>query len=117
MHTIVCDVRHTGKGCPPDERKTMTQPPVQSRGSSGSRSPVAAYPVTSAVIAILVIGCIAGTLFVPIYARTTPKIGDFPFFYFYLLAYMPVVAIALWIVMLLQKRLGADGNDPGEESK
>jgi len=76
--------------------------------------------VTSAVIAVLVIACIAGTLFVPIYAQTTPKIGDFPFFYFYLLAYMPVVAIALWIVIQLQKRLDPTRGqpaDPGEVAK
>ena len=65
--------------------------------------------MTSAVIAVLVTAYIAGTLIVPIYARTTPKIGDFPFFYFYLLAYMPVVAIVLWIVIQLQKRLEPPG--------
>jgi len=112
MYTIVCDVGHTGRGCPPNERETMTQPPDQSRSSSGSRSPVAAHPVLSAVIAVLIIGCIAGTLFVPIYASTTPKVGDFPFFYFYLLAYMPVVAVVLWIVVQLQKRLGPSGGRP-----
>jgi hypothetical protein len=77
----------------------MTQPTVT------RKNPVAAHPFVSAIITVLVLACIVGTLFVPIYARATPKIGDFPFFYFYLLAYMPVVAIALWIVMLLQKRL------------
>jgi hypothetical protein len=87
-----------GNGLPPEERETLTQPPVEARSSSGPRSPVAAHPVTSAIIAILVTACIAGTLIVPIYAGTTPKIGDFPFFYVYLLAYMPVVAIVLWIV-------------------
>jgi hypothetical protein len=76
--------------------------------------------VISAIIAVLVTACIFGTLFVPIYARITPKIGDFPFFYFYLLAYMPVVAIALWIVIQLQKRLkppGAQPANPGEVAK
>ena len=109
-----------GKAVPFDGRETMPQPPVQPRSSSGSKSPVAAHPVTSAVIAVLVIAGIAGTLVVPIYARTTPKIGDFPFFYFYLLAYMPVVAIVLWIVIQLQKRLvppsGQPAN-PGEVTK
>jgi Protein of unknown function (DUF3311) len=75
-----------------------------------ARSPVAAHPVTSAVIAVLVIADIWFTLYVPIYARATPKVGDFPFFYFYLLIYMPVTGIVLWIVYLLQKRLrSADG--------
>jgi len=83
----------------------MTQPPVQSRSSRGSRNPVAAHPVTSAVIAILVIATIFFSLYVPLYASATPKIGDFPFFYFYLLVYMPVVAIVLGIVITLQNRL------------
>jgi Protein of unknown function (DUF3311) len=85
----------------------MTQPDVQS-GKPASRSPsgpIAAHPVTSAAIAILIFASIFFTLWVPIYARTTPKAGDFPFFYFYLLAYMPVVGIVLWIVIQLQKRL------------
>jgi hypothetical protein len=82
-----------------------------------AKSPVAAHPVTSAAIFILVAGSICGTLIVPIYAHVTPKIGDFPFFYFYLLAYMPVVAIALWIATLLQRRLAtpAAASDGGAE--
>ena len=90
----------------------MAQPPDTSRSSAGHRSSVAAHPVISAIIAILVIGSIFFSLYVPIYARVTPKIGDFPFFYFYLLAYMPVVAIALWIVIQLQKRLEPRGGQP-----
>ena len=77
----------------------MTQTPVQ------ARNPVAAHPVTSAVIAVLVLADIVFALYVPLYARTTPKVGDFPFFYFYLLIYMPVTGIVMWIVYLLQKRL------------
>ncbi|HEX6523792.1 MAG TPA: hypothetical protein VF070_27895 [Streptosporangiaceae bacterium] len=79
----------------------MIQPTVK------SKHPIAAHPVTSAIIAILIFASIFGTLWVPLYARATPKIGDFPFFYFYLLIYMPALAIVLWIVILLQNRLGA----------
>ena len=77
----------------------MSQPPVK------PRNPIAAHPVTSAVITILVVADIWFSLYVPLYARATPKVGDFPFFYFYLLIYMPVTGIVLWIVYLLQKRL------------
>lgn len=70
------------------------------------KNPVAAHPVTSAAIGLLMIAVICGALIVPIYAHVTPKIGDFPFFYFYLLAYMPVTAIVLWIVSLLQRGMG-----------
>ena len=68
-------------------------------------NPVAAHPITSVAIGVLVTVAILGTLIVPIYARETPYVGDFPFFYFYLLAYMPLVAIALWLATLLQRRL------------
>jgi hypothetical protein len=80
------------------------------------RSPIAAHPITSAAIFFLVGGSICCTLIVPIYARITPKIGDFPFFYFYLLAYMPVVAIALWIANLLQRRLRQPGDAEGSDA-
>ena len=89
-----------------DERETMTQASVKSRG------PIAAHPVTSAVIAILVIAAIFFSLYVPLYARATPKVGDFPFFYFYLVIYMPVVSIVLWIVITLQKRLAPARSGP-----
>jgi Na+/melibiose symporter-like transporter len=86
----------------------MTQPAVQSTNPA-PRNPIAAHPVTSAAIAILITAAICCTLFVQIYARVTPKVGDWPFFYFYLLAYMPVVSIALWVVTRLQKRLEPRG--------
>jgi len=83
----------------------MTQPSDTSRPSGGSRSPVAAHPVTSAVIAILILASVFFAVWVPLYASATPKIGDFPFFYAYLLIYMPVLGIVMWIVVTLQGRL------------
>ena len=79
--------------------------------------PLTAHPITSLAIGVLVTASILGTLIVPIYARETPKLGDFPFFYWYQLIYMPVVAVALWIAMLLQRRLrrpddAGTGGDP-----
>jgi hypothetical protein len=80
-----------------------------------TKSPVAAHPITAAACGLLVTAAICGTLIVPIYASITPKIGDFPFFYFYLLAYMPAVALALWVVRLLQRRLQPPPADkPGD---
>ena len=99
----------------------MTQPSDTPKTSGGSRSPVAAHPVTSAVIAILILVSIFFAVWVPLYASATPKIGDFPFFYAYLLIYMPVLGIVMWIVITLQARLrprsgtkhraGADGGE------
>jgi len=82
----------------------MTQPSATPKTPGGSRSPVAAHPVTSAVIAILILASIFFAVWVPLYASTTPKIGDFPFFYAYLLIYMPALAIVMWIVISLQGR-------------
>ena len=91
----------------------MTEPPVR------RQSPVAAHPITSAAIAVLLIALIFFVLYTPIYSRVTPKIGSWPFFYFYLLAYMPVVGIVLGIVLFLQSRLRtpADADGPGEVTK
>ena len=75
------------------------------QASAGRRSAVAAHPITSAAIAILVAAAIFFTLWVPIYARIRPKVGDFPFFYFYLLIYMPITSVLLWLAIWLQKRL------------
>ena len=83
----------------------MTEPSVR------RQSPVAAHPVTSAAIAVLLIALIFFVLYTPIYSRVTPKVGSWPFFYFYLLIYMPVTSFVLWLVILLQKRVArrADG--------
>src|SRR5689334_1273328 len=113
-----CDVSH-GERRSPDERVLMTQPSDTPKTSGGSRSAIAAHPVISAVIAILIFASIFFSLYVPLYASATPKVGDFPFFYFYLLAYMPVVGIVLGIVLFLQRRLrtSADAERPGEVTR
>jgi Protein of unknown function (DUF3311) len=87
----------------------MTQP------TSRPRSTIAAHPITSAAIAILVVADIFCTLYVPIYAKTTPKVGDFPFFYFYLLIFMPITSAVLWLVIQLQKRLAPPAQAPEPE--
>lgn len=91
----------------------MTQPTVR------PRSTIAAHPITSAAIAILVAADIFFSLYSPIYSKLTPKVGDFPFFYFYLLIFMPITSLALWLAVLLQKRLGqpADVTAEGEAAE
>jgi hypothetical protein len=83
-------------------------------------------PVIWAIIAIILAAAVFFVLWVPLYARATPKVGDFPFFYFYLLVYMPVLGIALWIVVMLERRLrpapdqdgaAAAGADPGQVAR
>ena len=93
----------------------MTQPSDTPATSGRARSPVAAHPVTSAIIAILVLASIFFALYVPLYASATPKVGDFPFFYLYLLIYMPVLGVVMWIVITLQRRLRPGVPRPGAE--
>ena len=63
------------------------------------------HPFTAAVIGILVVAISFFSVWVPLYAHATPRVGDFPFFYFYLLVYMPLTGVVLWIVSSLQGRL------------
>jgi Protein of unknown function (DUF3311) len=89
------------------------------QATTRSRSAIAAHPIISAAIAVLVAVDIILVLYVPIYARSTPRWGDFPFFYWYLLIIMPVTSLLLWTASQLQKRLpgpaGADGSEDGHE--
>jgi len=87
----------------------MTEP------TSRSRSMIAAHPITSATIAVLVAADIFFSLYAPIYSRVTPKAGDFPFFYFYLLIFMPITSLVLWLAIRLQKRLEPPAQAPEAE--
>ena len=67
---------------------------------SGTRPRTARW---AAVTVLLLLG-VVGTLIVPVYARTSPKWGPFPFFYWYQLAWIPLVAILSTIAYLLVRR-------------
>jgi hypothetical protein len=86
------------------------------QASARPRSAIAAHPIISAAITLLVAADIFFSLYTPIYGRLTPKLGDFPFFYWYLLIFMPITSLALWLASLLQKRLGAPGGE-GEDGR
>src|SRR5207248_6935334 len=58
-------------------------------------------PATRISVAVMLTVAIAGALWVPIYAHSLPKLGDFPFFYWYQLILVPVTAILCWICYLL----------------
>jgi Protein of unknown function (DUF3311) len=65
--------------------------------------------VTWAVITILTVAPFVGTLWVPFYARVTPKVADFPFFYWYLLLWVVIVAITSAIAYALVRTTGRGG--------
>jgi len=58
-------------------------------------------PATKAAVTVMLAVAVVGALWVPIYARTEPKLGDFPFFYWYQLILVPVTALLCWISYLL----------------
>ena len=62
---------------------------------SSPRKHVAAWVFVS----ILLVIAVAGTLVVPIYARSTPKLGDFPFFYWYQLLWVPLTSLIIFITL------------------
>jgi Protein of unknown function (DUF3311) len=71
------------------------------------------------LITVLVLISILGTLIVPIYARATPAIGAFPFFYWYQLLWVPFVAILMAICYKLSTggtRGTADGPGSAPEA-
>jgi hypothetical protein len=71
-------------------------------------------PATRGAVAVLLIVAIIGTLWVPIYARSTPKLGDFPFFYWYQLISVPMTAALCWICYLLLRTKPTPGAGPAD---
>lgn len=61
------------------------------------------------VITVLLAAAVIGTLWVPFYNHLTPVFGGFPFFYWYQLMWVPIVAILAAIAYLLS-RLVQRGN-------
>ena len=61
---------------------------------------------------MLLLVAIGGALWVLIYARSMPKLGDFPFFYWYQLILVPVVAILCWLCSVLLRTKPTPGARP-----
>ena len=57
------------------------------------------------LVTILLLVAVLGTLIVPIYARSAPKLGSFPFFYWYQLIWVPVVALLTTTCYLITTRV------------
>ncbi len=65
------------------------------------------------VIAVLLAAALIGTLWVPFYNHLTPALGGFPFFYWYQLVWVPIVAILSGFAYLLS-RLAQQGSNPSK---
>jgi hypothetical protein len=64
------------------------------------------------LVAVLLLAVLVGTIWVPIYNRTTPALGNWPFFYWYQLLWVPAVALVSWCAYLLSRR-AQRGTAPG----
>jgi hypothetical protein len=67
-------------------------------------------PATVTAVAVMLTVTIMGSLWVPLFARTQPELGGFPFFYWYQLILVPVTSVLCWICYLLlrpKRRRGA----------
>ena len=62
-------------------------------------------------VTILLLVAVLGTLIVPIYTRSSPKLGSFPFFYWYQLLWVPVVALLTTICYLITTRVARPASD------
>jgi membrane protein implicated in regulation of membrane protease activity len=78
----------------------MAHPRSPRASTRGPRS----HPGIWALITLLLAAAIVGTLWVPFYNSATPALGGFPFFYWYQLLWVPVVAILSALAYLLTKR-------------
>ena len=64
------------------------------------------------VIAVLLAASLVGTLWVPFYNHTSPALGGFPFFYWYQLMWVPIVAILSAAAYLLARRTSGGRQQP-----
>jgi len=66
-------------------------------------------------IAVVLAASVIATLWVPFYNRLTPVLRDFPFFYWYQLMWVPIVAILSATAYLLS-RVARRGNADSEHA-
>jgi hypothetical protein len=74
-------------------------------------------PFVWGIVGVLLAIGVAGTLVVPLYARTAPKLGAFPFFYWYQLVWIPIVAILASIAYLLTRKTGRGTHRAGSRRR
>jgi hypothetical protein len=74
--------------------------------------PGRACVATWIVVGVLLTAAVAGTLCVPFYNQLTPAFGGFPFFYWYQLMWVPIIAILSCIAYLLPRPAQRDNAPP-----
>jgi cytochrome bd-type quinol oxidase subunit 2 len=77
------------------------------------------HAATWTIVTLLLVVGVAGTLIVPLYARATPTLGGWPFFYWYQMIWIPLVAILATLAYLLARRAerARRGQQPGAAAR
>ena len=76
----------------------------------------ALHPRNAVIAGVLLLVAVIGAFWVPIYARSAPKLGDFPFFYWFQLIWMPVVMVLCYLsYLLLRSPRSPRPDEPGPE--
>ena len=71
-------------------------------------------PRNAVIAGVLLVVAVIGAFWVPIYARSAPKLGDFPFFYWFQLIWMPVVMVLCYLAYLLVRTPGTGRVSEGQ---
>jgi Protein of unknown function (DUF3311) len=71
-------------------------------------------PAVWAVVTVLLAIGVAGPIAVPLYARTGPHLGAFPFFYWYQLIWVPIDAVLVSAAYLLTRTPAPPARPEGE---
>jgi magnesium-transporting ATPase (P-type) len=67
-------------------------------------------------ITVVLAASLVATLWVPFYNHLTPMLGGFPFFYWYQLIWVPIVAILSAVAYLLSKVARRDSEAPSAQA-
>jgi hypothetical protein len=73
--------------------------------------PGSRHPLSWAVVTILIVVPFVAMLWVPSYSRSAPKLGGFPFFYWYQLVWVigvAVLSVLAYLIMPKRRRRGPD---------
>jgi phosphoglycerol transferase MdoB-like AlkP superfamily enzyme len=90
----------------------MTDPAARQRRT------VSAHPVAATAITVLFAANLFCILYTPLYSSVTPKIGPWPFFYFYLLVFTVVTSLVLWAITWLKRPMApAQGRPTADGSE
>jgi hypothetical protein len=108
MHHI-SDIRRISPGSPCSVGRRRMEEAAMAQHRAPSK-----HVGTWIVITVLLAAALIGTLWVPFYNDLTPVLGGFPFFYWYQLMWVPIVAILAATAYLLSRR-AERGNAANDE--